>query len=124
LPLGPKQFANPADEADVIDLLQATAMWGGLLADAVACFLLGRKLARMTDEGRMNRFVAILLYGVAAVHLTIIPVLAIYCARLAGLFAARGDDGVIVGAGFMGGLIGVVAAGLFVVVMLWQRLRA
>jgi len=77
----------------------------------------------LTDDGRMNRFVAILLYGVVALHLgAFLSLAAVYCAHLAGLFA-DGYDGIMVGVGVMGALTGMGAALVFIAVMVYQRCK-
>ena len=111
------------------ETIEVVVAWGSLLIGLIACLIFGWLLMRAVRRGKLGRLLAAFLHGVAIPVLGIAP-LAIatgvrWLALLAGmpLFTRDGgNDGLLIGLGFMGIIVAAGAALLFAVVMLFQAL--
>ena len=111
------------------EIVEGALFWGALLVGLAVYAVVGWKLMREARRGKLNRFVAVIVYGAAAPFLAIVPVLLACLARWLGNLAgfpifprASADDGIMVGIGIFGIVIGFGATVLFALVMIFQAL--
>jgi hypothetical protein len=109
--------------------IETIVCWGSLLIGVIACLSVGWLLMRAIRRGKLGRFLATVIQGVASLVLGVVPLFFAMSARsvakLAGITMLSrdgGNDGNLTGVGIMGYIVAIGAAVLFAVVMLFQAL--
>jgi putative exporter of polyketide antibiotics len=109
--------------------MEVILSWAAVLVGVIACTLAGRRLSREVRRGKLSRFGATVVYGLAVPVMGAVPLIFAVGLRslgsLAGLviFSGNGsNDGNLIGVGLMGIALAFGACVLFAVTMLFQTL--